>query len=276
MFSAPFLSTLLHRMRAVVRRVARPGAERARVLPAKGTGDTGHRSPVLRELARAWLSAQLAALTLLTMRIEAGETPDAAGHAPASASDDGSAACAAAVAALEEAAAERRYPLGFGWMRGIEPVVREDGAVFVAWLNEPGTKRRVLAAPRSMARLLDPILFAVGQRRPDWFPASGCEAVSPICSAVGSSGDLDLDTPGPCGGEAFCRTEDGSSPAAAPPPDPVPQGEGKTWLDPAFPSVRLCQSVRPRSRPSQKWDGGARGFRSPHSFRFVNGIRLRV
>jgi hypothetical protein len=89
MFSAPFLSTLLHRMRAVVRRVARPGAERARVLPAKGTGDTGHRSPVLRELARAWLSAQLAALTLLTMRIEAGETPDAAGHAPASASDDG-------------------------------------------------------------------------------------------------------------------------------------------------------------------------------------------
>jgi hypothetical protein len=77
MFSAPFLITLLDRVKAVVRRVARPGAERARQMAARTppyVPAEGPVSPLLGGLAQGWMAAKLRAVSALMRRIEAGET----------------------------------------------------------------------------------------------------------------------------------------------------------------------------------------------------------
>jgi hypothetical protein len=177
MFSAPFLTTLLDRVKAVVRRVARPGAERARQVAA-GTPPyvpaQGPVSPLLGGLAQGWMAAKLRAVSALMRRIEAGET--IAGPAPAPAPAP---AARAAVVAGESVPVmrgtvppEARLPRGFGWMCGLSPKVRRDGAAFVELLNEPWMQAKVLAAPERMAGLIGPILTATGQARPEWFPVA--------------------------------------------------------------------------------------------------------
>ncbi len=163
---APFLVTLLHRVKAVVRRVAR-AAERVTPVPAHmAAAATAPISPVLRGLVQGWMSAKVRALSALTRRIEAGDAVDRPvvfsrrAHEP--------------YALLERAPIppEERLPRGFGWMCAFGPDVRRDGAAFAAWLNEPAMKAKVLAAPKKMAHLIGPILTATGERKPDWFPTS--------------------------------------------------------------------------------------------------------
>jgi hypothetical protein len=158
MFSAPFLATLLHRVKAVVRRMVR-----ARAVPVDRAAAVSV-SPELRGLAGRWMSARLAALSAAMRRIEAGETLTGG---------PGGARCEAACAL------EARLPRGFGWMCAVTPEIREDGAAFAAWLAEPAMRAMVAAAPGEMARLIAPILHAVGERRPDWFPKREKRAVSP-------------------------------------------------------------------------------------------------
>ncbi len=80
MFSAPFLVTLLDRVKAVVRRVARPAVERARRGPAVEPGVSI--SPVLHGMAQDWMSAKLRALSALMRRVEMGEPLDIPVPAP--------------------------------------------------------------------------------------------------------------------------------------------------------------------------------------------------
>jgi hypothetical protein len=193
MFSAPFLSTLLHRVKAVVRRVARPGTERARPVAADRPV-----SPVLCGLAQGWMRTRLRALSALMRRIEAGERLDKPARAPSAARGP---------TAPAEVVPDERLPRGFGWMCAFGADVRQDGQAFAEWLGEPWMRAVVLAAPESMARAIRPILHATGTARPEWFPAvpkrrraravsCGAERGSghPDCSAVadtasGSSGD---------------------------------------------------------------------------------------
>ncbi len=164
MFSAPFLSTLLHRVKAVVRRVVRPVAARARPMPAENAASAPI-SPVMRGIVQGWMSAKLRALSALMRRIEAGETFGPTVRAPRAATrEDGP-------EPRPPVPPEERLPRGFGWMCSFGPDVREDGALFAAWLNEPVMKAKVLAAPEQMARAISPILTATGAAQPEWFPA---------------------------------------------------------------------------------------------------------
>jgi hypothetical protein len=165
MFSAPFLATLLDRVKAIVRRVA--GAERARRGPS-GSGvtlpPTAPIPPLTRALARSWLSARLRALSALMARIDARVTLDRLGAPRRPAKRTGVSIARVAVPP------EERLPRGFGWMCGFEPHLREDGAAFAAWLSEPAMTARVFAEPERMARVIGPILTATGTCHPAWFP----------------------------------------------------------------------------------------------------------
>jgi hypothetical protein len=164
MFSAPFLATLLDRVKAVVRRVARPVVQRIRPVPAVVVPD-GLISPAVRGLMHTWLSAKLNALSAVMRRIEAGELPRAPVRAPRMGNTN-------AADARDIGSPEDRLPRGFGWMCAFGPDVREDGAAFAAWLSEPAMQAMVQAAPEHMAKVISPILAAVGQRRPDWIPVA--------------------------------------------------------------------------------------------------------
>ncbi len=157
--AAPFLSTLLHRAKAVVRRVVRSAAGRTWA----ATADRPI-SPVPRGLATGWMSARLRALSALMRRIEAGEPLDRPVRAP------GAARGVDARAVPEGAAPEQRLPRGVGWMCAFDPTLREGGAAFAAWLGEPAMYARIQAAPEQMVRAIAPILNATGTSRPDWFP----------------------------------------------------------------------------------------------------------
>ncbi len=168
MFSAPFLVTLLDRVKAVVRRVTRPAAARvlckARAAALPGDEPMPPVSPVLRGLARSWISARLRAMSILLRRIEAGETPEPAAHGRRGVV----AACASGSMRPAASAMAERLPRGFGWMCALGPNVRRDGQAFAAWLSEPAMRARVLAAPEDMARLIGPILNATGEVKPAW------------------------------------------------------------------------------------------------------------
>jgi hypothetical protein len=179
MFSAaPFLLTLLDRAKAIVRRVARPAAERARGAVASAPGAI---PPALRGVARAWLSAKLRALSALTRRIDAGETLER----PIRSSRVATGADAQAARDCVAPGERPRLPRGFGWMCALEANMREDGASFAVWLGEPWMKAKVLAAPEEMARVVGPILTAMGQHMPDWFQKRSrrADGALPICGA---------------------------------------------------------------------------------------------
>jgi hypothetical protein len=203
MFSAPFLVTLLNRVKAVVRRVARPVAERTRVAQADATAAAKERvSPALRGVVQSWMSAKLRALSALMRRIEAGETLERPAAAPRTAK-------AREAPAMRHAELEElRLPRGLGWMCAFGPNVRREGQAFAEWLNEPVMQAKILAAPERMARLVRPILNATGERMPHWFPmvpASGRTGFHPcgessVCWTDAAepdvSGDLDTATCG--------------------------------------------------------------------------------
>jgi hypothetical protein len=165
--AAPFLSTLLDRMKAVVRRVARPVVERVRRAPADVPTDEPM-TPVMPGPATTWLSARLSALSALLRRIEAGEMLAEPVRAARAARDERGAALASRVAGPVKV----RLSHGFGWMCGFDAHARENGDAFAAWLSEPAMQARVLAAPERMAQLIGPILNATGTRRPAWFPVT--------------------------------------------------------------------------------------------------------
>ncbi len=163
--AAPFLSTLLHRVKAVVRRVAGPVAARVRPVRA-GAARPAAITPELRSRANGWMRTRLRALSALMRRIERGERL-ALRVRPSRAARGGGAAAMPAALPPEE-----RLPRGFGWMCAFGPDVRQDGAAFAAWLSEPPMRAMALAEPERMARVIGPILTATGERKPDWFPAA--------------------------------------------------------------------------------------------------------
>jgi hypothetical protein len=64
---------------------------------------------------------------------------------------------------------EERLPRGFGWMRNMANEIRPRGGMLPEWLEEPEVKAAVLASPQ-MVRLVSPLLNAVGEAKPGWFP----------------------------------------------------------------------------------------------------------
>jgi hypothetical protein len=222
MFSAPFLSTLLRRVKAVVRRVARPVAACARRAAAGASERQAQAiSPVLRGAAGEWMRARLRALSAVMRRIEAGERLDRPGRRSRRTASRGDGARGERGLLPPEA----RLPRGFGWMCAFVPEVRRDGAAFAAWLGEPAMQARFSAAPETMARAVGPILTAVGQGRPEWFPAMG-SAARRRCADSSSAAFGDLGISGDAGagvgdrrvkpGDDGCAVETKSTVAAPP------------------------------------------------------------
>jgi hypothetical protein len=166
MFSAPFLVTLLDRVKAIVRRVARPVAMPARMVSGMAATTVAPMPPVLHGPAEDWMAAKARALATLMRRIRAGEKLEPSLTVPHKAvlGRDPAALARARVAPQE------RLPRGFGWMCASGPKVREHGRMFAEWLSEPGTRALVLTAPERMARVIEPILNATGERGPEWLP----------------------------------------------------------------------------------------------------------
>jgi hypothetical protein len=230
MFSAPFLSTLLDRVKAVVRRVARPVAERVRpgtcgaALPVRIT-------PAMHGLMQGWLAARLRALSALMDRIRAGDTLAARVRAPRPARTVDAAVVRDAVPP------EERLPRGFGWMCGFGPDVRGDGAAFAAWLSEPAMQAMVLAAPERMAKRIGPILTATGQRRPEWFPVVAKRTRGQRVQATGCAESL-----APGSGTAIAGDQI-ANPALVD-DHTEPEIEGGPWLAPTS-SAGVNQPSRP-------------------------------
>jgi hypothetical protein len=228
MFSAPFLSTLLHRAKAVVRRVVGTAAARARGVPAGVAPETI--SGELRRTTRDWMRGKLRALSALTRRIEAGERPDL----PVPSWRE---AAAGDVSKERRAVpAEARLPRGFGWMCAVEPTIRQAGAAFADWLSEPATQAKVLAAPQAMARAISPILHATGATPPDWFPVVGKRAKYPSRGGKSECG-ASIEGSGRVGDSicGFCEDAvcDLGSAGVIPPPTP-PTGGGGVLITPAY------------------------------------------
>ncbi len=217
MFSAaPFLVTLLDRVKAIVQRVARPAVERAMSSPA-GSATGGPVSPVVRGLANGWMSAKLRALSALMRRIEAGERLEPPVRATPLARGEDAPVARAAVPPIE------RLPRGFGWMCAFGPDVRRSGALFAAWLNEPVMKAMVLAAPERMARVTGPILNATGEPRPEWFPNRAKNSLPPCRGGVwrgveaAVSCERDSDDQQTCGDATGAPASRGCAPPTTPP-----------------------------------------------------------
>jgi hypothetical protein len=234
---APFLVTVLDRVKAIVRRVARPMEGRMRIArldAAKLAPVQGPISPVMRGVVKSWLSAKLRALSALMERIRAGETVDP----PVSASFARRTAVASAV--REVVPPEERLPTGFGWMCGFGPNVRRDGAAFAAWLNEPAMQAMVLAAPVKMAGLIGPILTATGQSRPEWFQGMPKRARKNFLASGGGRPERQVD--GAEAGEvpdiASGYVEEAAGKAGS--REVVPPADGCFRINPPTTGERLC------------------------------------
>jgi hypothetical protein len=270
MFSAPFLATLLDRVKAVVRRVARPAAYRARPGEIDTTAHAAEAliSPVVRGLARGWMSAKLRALSSLMRRIEAGATSP--GRAPSAQSQRDVAVVRSALPP------EERLPRGFGWMCGFGPDVQRDGRAFAEWLNEPAMKAKVLAEPERMARLIGPILTATGAARPEWFPATPRKAQR-LFPPSGERPAWEADT---AESREDSNSNEGSGRTVPPAPWPAPGAEptnmniASLQRNRRFPmGQRASRSTGHRRGPSEnppayRLPMGTRGDASPESSAF--------
>jgi hypothetical protein len=270
MFSAPFLAPLLDRVTAIVRRVARPMAERARLAMAVRSVPVRVDepiSPILRGLAQGWLSARLRALSALMRRIEAGETcdrPEPPSHAAVAEPLNNP-------AKRVDRLAPDRLPCGFGWMCDFGPNVSRDGAAFAAWLSTPWMMAKVLAAPEQMAGLIGPILTATGQCRPDWFPTVGPRARRPNAKTTlpPCGGPLEAEMASRGSGEVSSpdSASPGLSPATASPGSSLKPTGAKPGIAVPHRTSPPAPMMRPRPRddlgsitkmPRRSTDGGFR------------------
>jgi hypothetical protein len=242
MFSAPFLVTLLDRVKAVVRRVARPMAERPRFVPGIEAA-VAPMPPMLRGLARDWMSVKVRALSALVRRVRAGEKLERPVIVPRKTPPgrDRTAMVRAGFGAQE------RLPRGFGWMCASGPKVREHGRMFAEWLNQPATRAMVLAAPERMAQVIGPILNATGEGRPEWFPVAARRAKRSF-GLYGRGPGCGVDAAGSCdlavSGFGACKV--------------IPSNQGSRGCTPplAIPtSGGGCAGSQHRELGATRWDG---------------------
>jgi hypothetical protein len=112
---------------------------------------------------QAWLQARKRAIDALMDRIREGRMrPPRPYRARAVRAD-------AAPAVRKEIPPQERLPRGFGWMRVLASEVWVQSRLLGPWLEEAEVKAAVLGCPQ-MVRLLSPLLNAVGEGKPAWFP----------------------------------------------------------------------------------------------------------
>jgi hypothetical protein len=149
----------------------------------------------LAQTVAAWLARRRAMILALMARIQAGKPPSprACGKLPVRQG--------AVRAPKPPLPPELRLRRGFGWLCGLADEVRDQGVWLRELLAEPAMRDMVLATPR-LARLLSPLLHALGELKPDWMVAgAGVAATNPGAAA---------------------RVAPGTVPAPHPHPDPSP------------------------------------------------------
>jgi hypothetical protein len=156
-------TSLAARLKAFVRGVVRAVGQRVR--PA--ASDATCFDPVPPSASRIvgeWLRARLTAIETATARIEAGMrrrvTPNASHITAQRRAPDAPAGAPRA---------DRLAPR-FGWVCRWAPETEWGGAAVCELLEGPRLRSLFMAAPDRMARLWSPLLNALGQIRPEWFP----------------------------------------------------------------------------------------------------------
>jgi hypothetical protein len=156
-------ASLAERLRAFVWRVVAPLGERVNRAP-EGRVEK-HLVPVaVYRRILAWMQARREAIEALMARIGAGTLRKSAGYAPRRAKEG------AAAKPRKVMPAEERFPRLFGWVCRWAPEAHLGARDLRDLLDDPEMKALVLAAPGRMVRLWSPLLHALGQTKPAWFP----------------------------------------------------------------------------------------------------------
>jgi hypothetical protein len=112
---------------------------------------------------QAWLRDRRLRIEALLDRIGAGKQRPPRPYAPRILAEG------AAPAVRKVVPPEERLPRGFAWMHNMANEIRHRAGLLPEWLEEPEVKAALLASPQ-MARVVSPLLNAVGVCKPDWFP----------------------------------------------------------------------------------------------------------
>jgi hypothetical protein len=125
----------------------------------------------LAQIVAAWLARRRAMILALMARIQAGKPPSPrpSGSFPVKPG--------AVRAPKPKPPPELRVKRGFGWLCGLADEVRDQGVWLRELLAEPAMREMVLATPR-MARLLSPLLHALGELKPEWMMAGAGAGVA--------------------------------------------------------------------------------------------------
>jgi hypothetical protein len=156
-------ASLAQRLRAFVWRVVIAVGERVNRAPEGSLVRHRVPLPVYRRIAD-WMQARRQAIEALMARIAAGTLRTSAAYAPRTT------AVRAEPKPRTLVPDEERFPRLFGWMCRWAPEGWLGAADLRGLLDDPAMQAVVLAAPARMVRLWSPLLFAVGQIKPDWFP----------------------------------------------------------------------------------------------------------
>jgi hypothetical protein len=169
----------------------------------------------MARIVAAWLARRRGMILALMARIQAGKPPSPrpSRNPPIK---QGPIKQGGARAPKPKLPPELRLRRGFGWLCGLADEVRDQGVWLRELLAEPAMRDMVLATPR-LARLLSPLLHALGELKPDWMVAgAGVAATNPGAAA---------------------RVAPGTVPAPHPHPDPSPSRGREKEVAPAAPVV---------------------------------------
>jgi hypothetical protein len=140
------------------------------------TTELSHPAAVAQIVA-AWLARRRAMILALMARIQAGKPPS---PRPSRSFPVKQGAVRAPKPKLPP---ELRLKRGFGWLCGLADEVRDQGVWLRELLAEAEMRDLVLATPR-MARLLSPLLHALGELKPDWMVAGAVPSHSAMPSGA--------------------------------------------------------------------------------------------
>jgi hypothetical protein len=160
-------------------------------------------------VVQRWLMKRQAMIAVLMERIAAGNVRQRA-FRPREPKPD------AVAKPRAEIPPENFLPRGFGWIRRLAPEIGAHAEGLSRLLEEPEMQAMVLGAPQ-MARAWVPLLNAVGERKPEWWPKPPPRPRRPRPRAQK-------------------LVAAGLDPATAPlPANPTPQPQMGTWFPPQPP-----------------------------------------
>jgi hypothetical protein len=247
-------ASLAERLKAFVWRVVIAVGERVNRAPEGSV--VRHRVPleVYQRIAE-WMQTRRQAIEALMARIEAGKLRASPVYAPRASQEGGEPKARKTIPAAE------RFPRISGWVCRWAPEAWSGAADLRGLLDDPRMKTLVLSVPERMVRLWNPLLYAVGQNKPDWFPKLPRRPRRSRRKVKTF----------PCGGGLGWGVDAAGSRGDTPPGAPPTREAGCLTPPPAYmPPPPFCPPPQPTRPPAAPWLGRGPGpcaslaqYRSP-------------